>query len=106
MDYLKRVLDDLYSQEKRMGRRDQCVINTEALTLLVRDYERLDALARIQYNKEDPNIPLMMTLHDTLVGLYSSRSNSEDLIFDILEILKPLIKKRRKENEINAIYRR
>ncbi len=101
MSFLKRVKNDIYNEQKRMGLRNQCLVDAGALLELIDSYERLDSYIRAVKNNP---ANLRCKLQEVLCAMYCENHDSERLMLLIMEILKPMVERRVKEQDIDRRY--
>lgn len=103
MSFIETIKRDMYDEHQRRGLRNKVVVDTRALRELIEHYEKMDSFAR---SESDMHCSLHHKLHNVLDALYSENHDSERLMLDVMGILKPMIERRVKESEIDAIYAR
>ena len=94
VDIIKRTLND---PESHRGFRGKTVVDTEALIQLVKHFDRMESIDRLQHNKKN-NESIRHTLAEALEAVYRSQGQESDLTMEIvMHVLKPLIEERHQQ---------
>lgn len=104
MNFFQRIKSDLNTFEKRMDLRNQVIVDSKALRLLLDDYEALDTQARCL--SEERFVDFKTMLDRTLHALYARDHDSERLMLLVMDILKPLIEQRLHERVMDKAFHR
>lgn len=105
MNPIRKLNSQLNDIERRRGMQQNVIVDSRSLRQLIDDYERLDSLARSAHNNLNPCCDPLHFLHDAVIAAYHQvGKDTEKVLVVIMETLSPLIKRNRKEIEIDGLF--
>ena len=105
MSFLKRLKSDLNEPMNLRGMRSKVMVDASSLHELIYRFEDMDATERaLDYDAR--YLEVNHQLHNLIVASYNKQGrNAETTLMLIMDTLRPLMKEREKENEINYRFK-
>jgi len=101
MNFLKRLKSDLNEPMNLRGMRSKVHVDARSLRELIHHYENMESTERA-LNYEARYLEVNHQLHNLITASYHKQGrNAETTLMLIMDTLRPLMKERDKENEIN-----